>query len=89
MIVICLGILALSLAFGMAWLNTRIAGLLWVSANCLGYQWMVEATRSGPQDVVFAANLTLLLMIIYLSVMSLSGIGAAYLAKRTRAVARP
>ena len=49
MMVIGLGILALSLAFGVAWINTRIAGLFWVSANFLGYQWTVEATRVDPQ----------------------------------------
>jgi len=79
---IALGILALVLAFGIAWINTRLAGLIWVSANSLGYQWMVEATRQGPRDVAMAVNLTLFLLVVYLSVMALSGIAAAYLTKR-------
>lgn len=81
---IALGILALALAFGVAWINTRLAGLIWVAANFLGYQWLVEATRAVPADVAFAANLTLALFIVYFSIMSLSGIGAAYLAKRSK-----
>lgn len=85
MMIICFGILALSLAFGVAWINTRLAGLIWVGANFLGYQWIVEATRMDPQMMAMAANLTLFLLVIYLSIMSLSGIGAAYLAKRKRA----
>ncbi|MFL4470749.1 hypothetical protein ACERZ8_12970 [Tateyamaria armeniaca] len=85
MMVICLGILALSLAFGVAWINTRIAGLFWVSANFLGYQWTVEATRMDPQMMAMAANLTLFVLIVYLSVMALSGIGAAHMVKRARA----
>ncbi|WP_299724975.1 hypothetical protein [uncultured Tateyamaria sp.] len=84
MMVICLGILALSLAFGVAWINTRIAGLFWVSANFLAYQWTVEATRMDPQMMAMAANVTLFLLIVYLSVMSLSGIGAAHMLKRAR-----
>lgn len=84
MMVIGLGILALSLAFGVAWINTRIAGLFWVSANFLGYQWTVEATRVDPQMMAMAANLTLFVLIVYLSVMSLSGIGAAHMLKRAR-----
>lgn len=81
---IALGILALALAFGVAWINTRLAGLIWVAANFLGYQWLVETTRAVPADVAFAANLTLALFIVYFSIMSLSGIGAAYLAKRSK-----
>lgn len=84
MMMVCLGILTLSLAFGVAWLNTRIAGLFWVAANFLSYQWAVEATKLGRDDVVMAANLTLVLLIVYLSVMGLSGIGAAYMAKRAK-----
>ena len=84
MMVVCLGILALSLAFGVAWINTRIAGLFWVSANFLGYQWMVEATRLDPNMMKMAANFSLVLLIVYLSVMALSGIGAAHLAKSKR-----
>ena len=85
MVVLCLGILALSLAFGVAWINTRFAGLIWVGANFLGYQWTVEATRMDPQMMAIAANLTLFLLVIYLSIMALSGIGVAHLAKRKRA----
>lgn len=81
---IALGIFALALAFGIAWINTRLAGLIWVSANSLGYQWMVEATRQGSGDVAAAVNLTLFLMVVYLSVMAFSGIAAAYLAKRAK-----
>ncbi len=84
MMVIGLGILALSLAFGVAWINTRIAGLFWVSANFLGYQWTVEATRVDPQMMAMAANLTLFVLVVYLSVMALSGIGAAHMLKRAR-----
>ena len=89
MMMICLGILTLSLAFGIAWINTRIAGLFWVAANFLSYQWAVEATKMGRDDVVMAANLTLVLLIVYLSVMGFSGIAAAYFTKRAqrRAVA--
>ena len=89
MMMICLGILTLSLAFGVAWINTRIAGLFWVAANFLSYQWAVEATKLGRDDIVMAANLTFVLIIIYLSVMGLSGIVVAYMAKRAhkRAVA--
>lgn len=83
--VIALGILALSLAFGVAWINTRLAGIFWVSANFLGYQWTVEATRMDPQMMAMAANLTLFLLAFYLSVMTLSGIGAAHMVKRARA----
>jgi len=81
---IALGILALALAFGIAWINTRLAGLIWVSANSLGYQWMVEATRQGSRDVAMAVNLTLFLMVVYLSVMAFSGIAVAHLTKRSK-----
>lgn len=84
MILIGLGILTLSLAFGVAWINTRLAGLLWVGANFLSYHWAVEATKIGRDDVVMAANFALVLGIIYLSVMGLSGIAAAYLARRAQ-----
>ena len=85
MTVICFGILALSLAFGVAWINTRFAGLVWVGANFLGYQWTVEATRMDPQMMTMAANLTVFVLIVYLSIMALSGIGAAHMVKRKRA----
>lgn len=84
MITICLGLFTLSLAFGVAWINTRVAGLFWVAANFLSYQWAVEATKLGRDEVVMAANFTLVLLIIYLSVLGLSGIIAAYLAKRVQ-----
>ena len=80
-----LGILALALAFGVAWINTRIAGLIWVAANFLGYQWMVEMSRPvnlGAETVLGLSNFMLSLLVFYLAVMSLSGIGAAFFAKR-------
>ncbi len=82
MVLIAYGVLALGLAFGVAWLNTRLAGLIWVAANFLSYQWAVEVTRDGTQYVAMAANVTVVLLIIYLSIMSLSGIWAAHMAKR-------
>ena len=85
MTAICLGLLAVSLAFGVAWINTRIAGLFWVSANFLGYQWSVEASRLNADATAFAANVTLGLGILYLSIMGLSGIGAAHVMKREQA----
>ncbi|MEP2890035.1 hypothetical protein [Tateyamaria sp.] len=84
MMMIGLGVLTLSLAFGVAWINTRIAGLFWVAANFLGYQWAVEVTKLGRDDVVMAANLTLVLLIVYFSIMGFSGIAAAYVAKRAQ-----
>ena len=83
---IALGILALALAFGLAGINTRIAGLIWVAANFLGYQWLVEVSRpvpGGANDALAVSNFVLSLLVFYLAVMSLSGIGAAYLAKRS------
>jgi len=85
MVTVSLGILTLSLAFGVAWINTRFAGLVWVGANLLGYQWTVEATRMDPQMMAMAANLTLFLLVVYVSAMALSGIGAAHMVKRARA----
>lgn len=82
---VALGILALALAFGVAWINTRIAGLIWVAANFLGYQWMVELSRPvnlGSETAVGLSTFMLSLLAFYLAVMSLSGIGAAYFAKR-------
>lgn len=84
MIIVTLGILALSLAFGLAWINTRMAGLIWVSFNFLAFQGTVEATRIEPELVVKAANVTLGVLVLYLSIMSLSGIGAAFMVKRAR-----
>lgn len=83
-VVICFGVLALSLAFGVAWINTRLAGMAWIVANFLGYQWAVETTRMDPDALHMAVNLTLVLLVIYLSVMALSGIGAAHLMKRAQ-----
>lgn len=84
LIYVCLGILTLSLAFGVAMINTRVAGLIWVAANFLGYQWSVEATRIDPGLTTFAANLSIVFLIIYISIMAMSGIGAAYYTKRKR-----
>lgn len=84
LILLCLGILTLSLAFGVAFLNTRFAGLIWVAANFLGYQWSVETTRFDPDLSTFATNLSIVFLIIYISIMGMSGIVAAYFIKRKR-----
>ncbi|MEO0400838.1 MAG: hypothetical protein AAF214_00525 [Pseudomonadota bacterium] len=79
-----LGLLALALAFGLAWFSTRLAGLAWVGATCLGFHWAITIypTGYGPQlDTTYLSHAMLITLVLYVSVMGLSGIGAAHLAR--------